>query len=326
MMVTEEVYECHFCGILSKDRSKILSCIDEHKRVALKDKRKNDLSNFLNKKFYKVFSDFISNDKSYNGIEKLFLIKNALEKVLSIYGVELSINDIKIKSLNQLSLENISYINIYVDGKYKINESFCIQSYCNNEVFSFKDIEKYLSESSALEKENDLLRIIKNIKSEKKIYHFSDLIQSQDKIVVNSSSMSYLTSDKSYISFSIKLYLESIPELRESFYDFLKLKNSYSLYSKRLSILSSEYMRDRAPSLYISDVKCAILNSEINDLKKQLDTIKEEIIKKEEELKNRKTQLVEEDKINHPIPEPSYNMDFEKYKYYCSIIKKFCPL
>jgi hypothetical protein len=326
MIVAEEVYECNFCGMLSKDRNRILSCIDGCKRVALENKRKNDLSNFINKKFHKVFSDFIIDDNSSNGIEKLFLIKGALEKALSIYGVELNINDIKFKSLNHLSLDNISYINIYIDGNYKINESFCIQNYCNNETFSFKDIEKHLSDSTILEREKNLLRIIKNIKSEKKIYNFSDLIESQDKIVVNSSSMNYLTSDKSYISFSIKLYLESIPELRESFYEFLKLKNSNSLYSKRLSILSSEYLRDRAPSLYISDVKCAILDCEINDLKKQLDLIKEQIIKKEEELKNRKTQLIDEDKINHPIPDPSYNMDFEKYRYYCSIIKEFCPL
>lgn len=326
MIVTEEVYECHFCGTLSKDRNKILSCVDEHNKVAIENKRKDDLSNFIDKKFYNVFSDFINNDKSFNGIEKLLLIKSALERALSIYGIKLNINDIKIDSLNYLSHENLSYINLHIDSNYKIDESFCIENYCSNESFSFKDIEKHLLNSIIQAKENNLLRIIKNIKSEKKIYYFSDLIESQNKIVINSSSMTYLTSDKSHISFSIKLYLERIPELRESFYDFLKLKHSNSLYSKRLSILSSEYMRDRAPFLYISDVKCAILNSEIDDLKKQFDSLKEQIIKKEQELNNRKTELINEDRMNHPIPDSSYNMDFEKYQYYCSIVKKLCPL
>jgi len=272
-----EVFECHKCGGISKSQEDILKCLKRHRTQELKEQKEA--------KFYalssKVSNYMVENMTSFKKSE----VQSHLVAVAKMLGLDLTFTKISV-SLPRKDYYDKLMISFDASGRLTRGGPSDFDG-----IDTPKGCQHYLSE------------LIKS-----KNPSFSDLLRVLTGFDVGSGG------GGENFSYEIRLYLEKFPALLKKYNESLDLADKKSHFERRVTELESQYEKNRAPILYVSDIKYQELIHTSDDLYRQTEELNKKLMEVRKNISERDQFLRNSDPDRESLitPEEKFNYDSDR--------------
>ena len=276
-LIKVEVFECHKCGAVSKEKEDIIKCLKKHRTQELKDEKEA--------KFYvvanKATNYMIDNLTSFKGSE----VQAHLIAAAKIFGLELNFSRFEagLQRKNYHNQQEITYSTSGIMTKVGPSEfdGIAIPKNCSY----------YISD------------ILKN-----KNPYFSDLVRSVVGLDVGTGG------GGNSFSYEVRIVLNKFPKLLEKYNESLDLTDKKALFERRVLELKTDYEKNRVPILHVSDIKYQDLLQTSNDLSQQFEELSEKLKLAKLKLSERARELRDSDPDRETLitPEERFHYNSER--------------
>ena len=296
-----EAFMCPTCNTVSLKQTEIEKCVKKHNKAEELKLKEAKINKYIENKYIKVFKNNFIKSNPDAAISRLTNLSTALIAAAASFGQKMELSSLSILAINE------DKIIFRVSGKVE-------------RIPGWKISEKDLHEYGILKK--DFMKTIKENYHLNKVLnpdysvYFSDMIHLIPGLDTRSGS-----SGGSSFHHDVDLFTKNFPDLREELKDFQEIKEKRASYNSELNRLRKEYEVERLPSVLVSDVEYAVMQSDLNLLLQTKEELLSEINILSSKLKNRKEILIETDSINIPKPDGSFDFNKEKFE----IISKYLP-
>jgi len=287
-----DAFMCSFCKKIYKKELDVEKCINKHNKEKNLKEKENNFRKFIHDKYLNIFKNNLIPTNPNVALSRLEKLGPALILAADSFDQNLKINYIQILNVKK---EKISFtISGEINRKTKKqNLSNILQEYG----ILKKDYNKFIIK---------YYHIDKIINSNYSIY-FSDIISIIPGIKICSGG------GGQHFSCNLELELNQYKDMQNEIEDFFALKKQRDLYIDEKNKLKLEYERERLPSVLISDVGYAVMQSDLENLKIKQQELLSLINNLSQKIKIRKEILLETDSINIPLPDSSFNFDQNRF-------------
>lgn len=253
-----EVFECHKCGAISKEKEDIIKCLKKHRTQELKDQKEAQFYAVANK----AKNYMIDNLASFKGDE----VQSHLIATAKIFGLDLEFN----RFVSNSPKKNYN-------GQLEVTYST-----------SGKMIKTGPSEFDGINIPKNCSYYLSDILKNKNPY-LSDFVRAIDGLDIGSGG------GGDSFSYEIRLFMSKFPPLLKKYEESLDLTDKKSLFEKRIVELKAEYEKSRVPVLFISDIKYQDLLQASIELSQQFEELSERLKNTKLKLSERAVELKNSD-------------------------------
>lgn len=289
------IYGCPRCQLISRNQSIIKKCIKKHENNDRIKQENYKIKKFIEENYKNVFY------KNWKKVSKdnLSILSStvpAMEKAFASFGLNISINEIKIDFILSDEQKLCLHCNIhFVGSRTELN----LKKLLNKNNINKKIFYDYLNRNYSF-RERDLI-----LSGSGSGINISDIL----------SFMKINYIKKGFSNYNVYL------DIKRKKYIYSALKELMDL--NRLSILKKDeearllnlYYKYRVPALEISDIEYMKIKHEEESLTKRIHLLNEELIKTKSNKENRLHKLLVEDSANLPKVDSSFEFDESRQKY-----------
>jgi hypothetical protein len=287
-----DAFMCSSCKKIYKKELDVEKCINKHNKEKNIKEKENNFRKFIHDKYLNIFKNNLVPTNPNVALSRLEKLGPALIITADVLNQDLKINDLKILNVKK---EKISFkISGEINRKTKKqNLSKILQEYG----ILKKDYKKFIIKYYYIDK---------IINSNYSIY-FSDIMNIIPEIKTCSGG------GGQHFSYNLELGLNQYKDMQNEIEDFFALKKQRDLYIDEKNKLKLEYEKERLPSVLISDVSYAVMQSDLENLQIKQKELLSLISDLSQKIKIRKEILLEKDSINIPLPDNSFNFDQNRF-------------